>query len=101
MKMTDTERDAKLLRKLAEILFYVEFSGRLRTDCFNKILSEESKRKWDDMVNLLGIWPIVLAERERVRKETIEECAQAVDTTEGESVDEMVRKEIRALADRS
>ena len=47
------------------------------------------------------IMGLIRSEMERVRKETIEECAQVVDTTEGESVDEMVRKDIRALADRS
>jgi hypothetical protein len=34
----------------------------------------------------------------RVRRSALEEAAQAVDTTEGDKIDEMVREQIRSLA---
>jgi hypothetical protein len=78
--MTDAERDWNLKAQLEAI-----------------VDGDYGNMQW----RIDKIMGLIRSEMERVRKETIEECAQVVDTTEGESVDEMVRKDIRALADRS
>ena len=78
--MTDAERDVKLRESVADV-----------------IACPHTYPSGSDYVKADRVMQIILAERDHVRKETIEECAQVVDTTEGESVDEMVRNEAQEI----